>query len=331
MKRRIDKKKRGERATAPQETLSSSGKMEVWQFDDGKHGWKPYGAAEQQALAVARAAGLAQLTLGAGKWSYSVDLEAMTQINTHTGKTRRLRVTAAQKAVALAARDAKAASERLKQLQQLQAGGGGGGLGAMPHARAKQPKARPKARQVAPRYPIRSDLAICEVDCTSDRFASEFDKSYVTVDHPRVNQDRWATAWRGSLAGRSGSQSYFCPSGWRRFSLGVSIDETFFKDSSIMYHGTAGKNVGPIVRDGFNPRECQHGAKAVYLTPSIRYAQHPRYARVYKAGGHYFQIILEVPSPEILAHNKYPHFPRNYGSKSCTNLIIQCSPERYAS
>jgi hypothetical protein len=63
----------------------------VWQFDDGPHGWKPYAAAEQRVLTRARRAGKTQLTLTSGRWQYSVDLGAMTQTNTETGKTRRLR------------------------------------------------------------------------------------------------------------------------------------------------------------------------------------------------------------------------------------------------
>ncbi len=144
------------------------------------------------------------------------------------------------------------------------------------------------------RYPVRPDLARhCDVRIESDRYAKQFDRFYLTSNHPRINQSRWRTAWEGKLPGRDG-ESYFCPSGWRRFSLKVSFDQEFFKRSSVMYHGTAGRNIGPIVRDGFIPRECQHGAKAVYLTPSIRYAAHPRYARIYKADGHYYQVALEV-------------------------------------
>ena len=66
----------------------------VWQFDDGPHGWKPYAAAEQRVLTHARRAGKTQLTLTSGRWHYSIDLGAMTQTNTETGKTRRLRAVA---------------------------------------------------------------------------------------------------------------------------------------------------------------------------------------------------------------------------------------------
>lgn len=65
--------------------------MDIWQYDDSPRGWQPYGAAEQQALAAARAAGQSQLTLVTSRWSYSVDLVAMTQTNAQTGKARSLR------------------------------------------------------------------------------------------------------------------------------------------------------------------------------------------------------------------------------------------------
>lgn len=61
-----------------------------------------------------------------------------------------------------------------------------------------------------------------------------------------------------------------------------------------MYHGTQGRNVAPIIRNGFLPNQCQHDCKAVYLSPSIVYASHPRYARVYQHGDRYYQIVLQV-------------------------------------
>lgn len=61
-----------------------------------------------------------------------------------------------------------------------------------------------------------------------------------------------------------------------------------------MYHGTDPACIGSIIRDGFKPKQCQHSGKAVYLTPSARYAAHPRYARLYKIQGRYYQVILQV-------------------------------------
>jgi hypothetical protein len=65
--------------------------MEQWQFDDAPRGWKPYGGAEQQALAAARAAGQRSVALVTGRWSYRIDLGAMTQTNAQTGTVRPVR------------------------------------------------------------------------------------------------------------------------------------------------------------------------------------------------------------------------------------------------
>jgi len=60
-----------------------------------------------------------------------------------------------------------------------------------------------------------------------------------------------------------------------------------------MYHGCKPDVVHLIFREGFRPTACQHIAKAVYLTPSIRYAAHPRYSRLQKLDGTYFQVVLQ--------------------------------------
>mmetsp|Transcript_20701 Transcript_20701/g.66185 ORF Transcript_20701/g.66185 Transcript_20701/m.66185 type:complete len:191 (-) Transcript_20701:135-707(-) len=80
----------------------------------------------------------------------------------------------------------------------------------------------------------------------------------------------------------------------------------FFNQSSILYHGTAAKVVPKILNSGLKPTKCQlsHGGKAVYLTPSIRYAAHPRYSRVYSdAQGCYYQLVLEVRVHNTLLDN----------------------------
>ena len=61
-----------------------------------------------------------------------------------------------------------------------------------------------------------------------------------------------------------------------------------------MYHGTDSRVVSLIIKDGFKPSECQHGVKAVYLSPSIKYSAHPRYSKVVQTGSKYFQVVLEV-------------------------------------
>jgi len=47
------------------------------------------------------------------------------------------------------------------------------------------------------------------------------------------------------------------------------------------------------VHDGFIPSLRQDGAKAVHLTPSIKYAAHPRCSSVAVVNGKYIQVILE--------------------------------------
>lgn len=76
--------------------------------------------------------------------------------------------------------------------------------------------------------------------------------------------------------------------------LNVHMPKEFWDSSSNMYHGVDPANINSIVQNGFRPAQCQHRGKAAYLTPSIRYAAHPRYARVCKRGGLYYQFVLQV-------------------------------------
>ena len=62
-----------------------------WEFDDGRHGWKPLAPEVQTAVEAARSAGEAALQVSFGAWTYGIDLGAMTQTNTATGKARGLR------------------------------------------------------------------------------------------------------------------------------------------------------------------------------------------------------------------------------------------------
>ena len=62
-----------------------------WEFDDGPRGWKPLAPETQALVEAARAAGETSVTVRHGSWSYDVDLQAMTQTNTSTRKTRPLR------------------------------------------------------------------------------------------------------------------------------------------------------------------------------------------------------------------------------------------------
>jgi len=139
----------------------------------------------------------------------------------------------------------------------------------------------------------KTDLFGLGIALHSSKYNPGFNRIYVRPSHPRANQTMNETTWSGSLSSES-ALDYFCPSGWRRFALNVNPSQAFWKSSSTMYHGLDPQNVRAIIKHGFAPNQCQHGSKAVYLTPSIRYAAHPRYARVYKRNGKYFQVVLQV-------------------------------------
>ena len=230
-----------------------------WSFQDEHDAWRPYDAGPQAQIVAAKAADRRGTRLYIGRRAYWLDFKDATQTNTATGVKRKLEL-------------------RMNMV-----------------ARASVPG--PTGKATCERYPVRADLALCGVQLEASHFAPSFDKFYVDADHPKANKTKWQVTWRGALKGSRTADllGYFCPANWRRFSLDVSIDDETFSKSSIMYHGTIGENALPIVRDGFKPRECQHGVTAVYLTPSICYAAHPRYARVYKSQeGCYFQVVLEV-------------------------------------
>ena len=133
------------------------------------------------------------------------------------------------------------------------------------------------------------------MDVSKLEFEPEYDRFYLRFSESKELSHEHDTFWSGELAGRD--YPYFCPGGWRRFSLKIQAsfdNDEFWKDSTIMYHGTDPKFVAPIVEHGFRPQECQHGMTCVYLSPSIIYAAHPRYARVIEHRDYYFQIVLEV-------------------------------------
>ncbi len=86
-----------------------------------------------------------------------------------------------------------------------------------------------------------------------------------------------------------GGQPYYCPNGWRRFALDCNFDRDQFKANfgrwPVAYHGTSFVAAKDIIINGFksaNNQACfiSKFEKAVFLTPSIVYAGHPRYAKV---------------------------------------------------
>eukprot|EP01006_Ploeotia_vitrea_P050612 TRINITY_DN67478_c3_g12_i1.p1 TRINITY_DN67478_c3_g12~~TRINITY_DN67478_c3_g12_i1.p1 ORF type:complete len:319 (+),score=6.55 TRINITY_DN67478_c3_g12_i1:66-1022(+) len=146
------------------------------------------------------------------------------------------------------------------------------------------------------------DLADANVETSQLQFDPQYDRNYVSPGGPMChNQDTMHTSWEGSLT-KPPAPPYFCPVGFYRFSL--RVPRTSFAGTRIMYHGTAGHNVHRIVQGGFKPHLCQHKVTATYFTPSIIYAAHPRYAKVYRTQqGNWLQIVLEcrVALPKLTA------------------------------
>jgi hypothetical protein len=78
--------------------------------------------------------------------------------------------------------------------------------------------------------------------------------------------------------------------GWKRFGIKVAEDEKEFDGHwgnwHVAYHGTAGENASKILTSGLkvSTQGCFYGdgVPRVYVSPSIEYCSHPRYARPWK-------------------------------------------------
>ena len=128
------------------------------------------------------------------------------------------------------------------------------------------------------------------------RWNKAYNRGYCTKSCTEHNKTTMHTYWEGRLASSPKLFPYFLPSTWFRLSL--QVDVTSLPDWGpnwhTLYHGTHPQKVHKIIENGFRVRECQHGFPALYLSPSIHYSSHPRYARVVVREGLFFQFVLEV-------------------------------------
>lgn len=81
-----------------------------------------------------------------------------------------------------------------------------------------------------------------------------------------------------------------------------------YGDWHVAYHGTSKHCAMTILQNGLQPTKDSKGAmssstcylkpeeEALYLSPSIEYAGHPRYATIWKINGRYVQMVLQVGS-----------------------------------
>lgn len=126
--------------------------------------------------------------------------------------------------------------------------------------------------------------------------------------YPEYNRiyDKGHNFWVGPLNDGidRGNKPYFCPVGWQRYSFYVT--DTFsekFKGWCICYHGTKFANGLSILLSGLKPATIDAHGEGIYVTPSINYAAHPRYAEVkfiesssqnnLVKANHYVQFVLE--------------------------------------
>ena len=108
-----------------------------------------------------------------------------------------------------------------------------------------------------------------------------------------------ANNWTGDVndAYDRGGEPYYCPKGWKRFGVRVPDFETRFPGTAIVYHGTQSNNTLGMLKSGFRgTRGCYDGGVEVsYYSPSIIYASHGRYAKVWKrkSDGKYIQMVFQ--------------------------------------
>jgi hypothetical protein len=92
-----------------------------------------------------------------------------------------------------------------------------------------------------------------------------------------------------------GGFPYFCPVGWKRFSLNITQSkkefDKKFKDWRVVYHGTSHDVANLILNTGFKSNKWQD----VYFSPSIEYCSIPRYSKIWrrKSDGKFIQLVLQ--------------------------------------
>lgn len=128
------------------------------------------------------------------------------------------------------------------------------------------------------------------------RWNQRYNRGYCAKQCTTHNTTNIHTYWIGRLASSPERFPYYVPSTWYRLSL--QVDYAALPDWGpnwhTLYHGTFSQNIHKIIENGFKVHKCQHGFPALYLSPSINYCSHPRYARVILHNEMFYQFVLEV-------------------------------------
>jgi hypothetical protein len=135
---------------------------------------------------------------------------------------------------------------------------------------------------------------------TLGRFGLNVNDQVLFPTWNRVYSDEsGGTYWTGSLD-RAG-KPYYCPVGWTRFAIKVTeTQEEFdqlYSDYHVAYHGTKNAVASDILNKGFEGHDggCYREGLNIYLSPSIEYAGHSRYAEPWKRSetDKYYQMVLQ--------------------------------------
>ncbi|CAF1232380.1 unnamed protein product [Didymodactylos carnosus] len=106
--------------------------------------------------------------------------------------------------------------------------------------------------------------------------------------------------WNGALD--RGGKPYYCPKGWVRFGIKIAKDAEEFDqrwgDWHIAYHGTGTEIASAILNSGIKPTSGRYYTTrpTLYVSPSIEYCAHPRYAeplRKHNGTNKYHQLVLQ--------------------------------------
>jgi hypothetical protein len=144
-------------------------------------------------------------------------------------------------------------------------------------------------------------LQIFGIEFSLDQLNPKFNRAYGNL--PALPGYLVTRKFSPLLYGPAGLKfSYYCPDGWRRISLKVANDTAAFDakygEWPVGSHGTNHAHILSILAEGlrsgsgcYAPKGTWEG-KAIYFTPSIQYAQHPRYGKVYEINGKFCQAVL---------------------------------------
>jgi hypothetical protein len=183
-----------------------------------------------------------------------------------------------------------------------------------------------KNAQQLPVYAIK--IGDFEVKLGSKCLNSDYNKTY----------GPHGTFWEGALEDEweRGPDPYFCPVGWKRFSIKVSDFDETCTGWSVTYHGTSSENTASILTKGLKlggGAFLEPNEKSVYFSPCIEYCAHPRYATLNKpAGREYLQVVLQcrvnpeaitARLPETLLNDKSIQVHPDYDNDELEWLIVK--------